>query len=118
MTREEVLKELDGLNPVIVHWDDAWVDSEKEDVPGTKKQPMAHCTIGMLTDSGVGSVALYMSTNTDALAEKGLDVPYVIPVGAVKAITRLIPAETSFFETTVRKSRTIDHGKKTRRTKR
>jgi hypothetical protein len=115
MTREDVLKELDGLNPVIVHWDDAWVDSEYGDPVDA---PMPHCTIGYLGEVTPKIVELHMSTNTDVDAPKNYDVPYCIPAGAIRAITRLVPGETTVFETTVRKSRTIDHGKKTRRTRR
>ena len=108
MDREAVLQELKGLVLVVVHWDDAWTSSETE--PG--ERPMAHCTLGYLGRITAKCVELHMSVYTGPEAPREFDIPFVIPAGCVRAITRLTPDQTDEWRVSVRKVRRIGHPRK------
>lgn len=105
MDRESVIRELKGLVLVVVHWDDAWTSSETE--PG--ERPMAHCTMGYLGRVTKKCVELHMSVNTGPEMGREFDVPFVIPAGCVRAITRLVPDETDEWQVSIRKVRVVSN---------
>jgi hypothetical protein len=117
MTREEVLKELAGLVPVIVHWDDAIAQIEKSVEPGDTPRGSAQVTIGFLNSRAGQLVDLFCNVSTDPEQPSERDTQFTVS-GNVRAITHLVPGTTDVFETTVRKARTIDYGKKLWRVKR
>jgi hypothetical protein len=110
MTREDALKEINGLVPVIVHWTDAVANIEDTALPGQQQQGSPQVTTGFLNTQTGQLVGLFSNVSTDLTEPRELDTLFTIS-GALRAITYLVPERTEIFETTVRKARTIKHTK-------
>ena len=110
MTRAEILAELKGVVPVIIHWDDAWSDTD-DDKPGDLDSART-LTIGFLRDPSNPQHGLVVDICIDG-TEPTCKIRSRVPDGMLRAVTYLVPVRSVPYKVTAEAGRAIrlDGGK-------